>query len=65
MIRELALATLMVTVTSLIHGAGLVLLARLLARDPRASPTHAFTSFSPPTDPIPSVSGGSHIRKHT
>ena len=30
MIRELALATLMVTVTVLIHGAGLVLLARLL-----------------------------------
>lgn len=30
MIRELALSTLMVTVTVLIHGAGLVLLARLL-----------------------------------
>ncbi|MDO9489435.1 MAG: ion channel [Sphingomonadaceae bacterium] len=30
MIRELALSTLMVTVTVLIHGAGLILLARLL-----------------------------------
>ena len=35
MIRELLLATLMVTVTVLIHGAGLILLARLLHRRDR------------------------------
>lgn len=35
MIRELALATLMVTVTVLIHGGGLILLARLLRLETR------------------------------
>ena len=35
MIRELALATLMVTVTVLVHGAGLILLARLLRLETR------------------------------
>ncbi len=35
MIRELTLSTLMVTVTVLIHGAGLVLLARLLRLERR------------------------------
>ena len=39
MIRELALSTLMVTVTVLIHGAGLVLLARLLRLEVREEGT--------------------------
>lgn len=39
MIRELALSTLMVTVTVLIHGAGLILLARLLRLELREEGT--------------------------